>query len=252
MLFKYGFAAIFLLSTFSACETDKDADTIIDKSMKVHGADLLGHSNISFTFRGKQFRRYYHNGKFRYSRTFSDSAGHKIYQAINNDSTWQEVDSKHVVLPDSIRENIFESINSIVYFGFLPFKLNDEAVVKRYIGSSTINGDPYHEIEITFKKEGGGIDYQDRFVYWIHQNSYTIDYFGYRYEVDGGGERFREAYNIRNIKGIRIQDYKNYKVVADSLLPDRRIERFDQLYHDNKLELVSSVELEDVKIKLLN
>jgi len=250
--FRYLLGILLILPLFTVgCTYDNEPEAIIQKTIETHGGDKLYNSNIAFTFRGDRFERSYQNGRFRYARTFTDTLGQTVYEAINNDSTWREIDGQPVSLSDSTKANIHESINSIIYFGFLPFKLDDEAVNERYIGTATINGSPYHEIEITFDKQGGGKDYQDRFVYWIHRNKYTIDYFAYHYHIDGGGVRFREAYNRRSINGIRFQNYRNYKPVSDSLLPEYKIERFDELLKNNQLKLVSRVAIDSVSVKLL-
>ncbi len=84
------------------------------------------------------------------------------------------------------------SVNSVAYFALLPFRLNDAAVNKRYIGTSEIKGEPYFEIEVTFQQKGGGKDHDDVFIYWIHQQHFTMDYLAYSFIVDGGGTRFRK------------------------------------------------------------
>lgn len=225
------------------------ADEILRKSIQQHGREIFRNSNTTFTFRGTRYTRYYKNGLFQYSRNFQDSLGRDIYQAVNNDSTWQTINKEHRSLSDSTSLSIYESINSVIYFGFLPFKLNDPAVNAELLGKETIEGQLYYEIEVTFDKQGGGIDHQDRFIYWIHQQNYTLDYLAYYYETDGGGERFRAAYNRRSFKGMIIQDYKNYKIEPDSLITKRTIQRFDSLYQAGRLTMVSTVDLENVVVK---
>lgn len=229
----------------------KHADKILQKAIEQHGGAVYRNSNTTFKFRGTRYTRYYKNGIFQYSRSFKDSLGNDIYQAINNDSTWQTVNKKYRTLTDSASLTIYESINSVIYFGFLPFKLNDTAVKAEWFGKETIEGAPYHEIEVTFDKQGGGIDHQDRFTYWVHQQNYTLDYLAYYYETDGGGERFRAAYNRRSINGLIIQDYKNYKIEPGSLITRSTIQRFDSLYQAGRLTMVSTVELENVTVKPL-
>ena len=72
------------------------------------------------------------------------------------------------------------------YFAQLPYGLNSPAVQKKILGEATINGNTYYEIEVTFSKEGGGIDFEDRFVYWIHKENFTVDFLAYRYATNGG------------------------------------------------------------------
>ncbi len=41
----------------------------------------------------------------------------------------------------------------MVYFLYLPLKLNDSPVIKKYLGERTIKGKSYHQIEVSF--DGG-------------------------------------------------------------------------------------------------
>ena len=76
--------------------------------------------------------------------------------------------------------------------------LGDPAVQPRYLGVDTLQGEPYHEIEVTFRQDGGGRDYEDRFIYWIHPERHTMDYLAYGFHIDDGGARFREATQERH------------------------------------------------------
>ena len=250
----FSIIAIFSLSLLCiSCsnKTKPDAANIIEKTIQQHGGTIYQNSRTDFNFRGTQYTRYYKDGRFRYARSFEDSLKRTVYEAVNNDSTWQTIGGKQQHVADSVMTTIYESINSVIYFGFLPFKLQDLAVHAQYLGTDTLKGKPYHEIEVTFDQAKGGIDHQDRFIYWIHTQAYTLDYLGYYYEVDGGGARFREAYNRRNINGMIIQDYKNYRAEPSSLITRGNIQQFDSLYRAGQLTLVSTVDLNEVSVQPL-
>lgn len=66
----------------------------------------------------------------------------------------------------------------------------------------------------------------------------------YSFTVNGGGNRFRIAYNERYVNGIRFVDYKNYKTI-DNKYP---IQDIDKLYNTKELELLSKIELKDIKV----
>jgi len=73
-----------------------------------------------------------------------------------------------------------------------------------------------------------------------------LDYLAYKYATNGGGVRFREAYNTRVVEGIRFVDYNNYK-------PENKevsLSELDQLFTEEKLKLVSKIETEKVKVIL--
>ena len=116
--------------------------------------------------------------------------------------------------------------------------------IKKLIGEDEIKGKNYYEIEVTFSEEGGGTDFDDSFVYWINKETFTVDYLAYKYATNGGGVRFREAYNPRVVEGIRFVDYYNFK-------PDNKevsLPELDQLFTDEKLVLLSKIETKNVKV----
>ncbi|MEL7534879.1 MAG: DUF6503 family protein, partial [Bacteroidota bacterium] len=138
------------------------------------------------------------------------------------------------------------SVNSVLYFIRLPYGLNDPAVNKKYLGEESIKGKKYHKIEVTFEQEGGGKDYDDVFVYWLDQQSHYLDYLAYSYETDGGGLRFRKAFNARTIGGIRFQDYVNYKA---ELQAGREAASLGLLYEAAELDSLSSIINENISLQ---
>ena len=113
------------------------------------------------------------------------------------------------------------------------------------IGTEELVGEIYYKIKVTFDQEGGGEDYEDVFVYWIHKENFSMDYFGYYYKNDGGGIRFREAINRHKVGGITLSDYKNFKG------PDGYddVASLAAMYQDDDLELLSEIKLENLKIR---
>ena len=71
-----------------------------------------------------------------------------------------------------------------------------------------------------------------------------MDYLAYNYQVDGGGARFRETYNVRTIDGIRFADYVNYKPVPKTL----EVSTFDSLFVNGQLEELSRIDTENVEV----
>jgi hypothetical protein len=138
------------------------------------------------------------------------------------------------------------SINSVAYFAFLPFGLNDAAVIKEYLGEEEIQGEKYFKILVTFRQEGGGEDFNDVFVYWINKQTYGMDYFGYTYETDGGGIRFRQAVNSRKINGIRFSDYINFQ----GSKKEANVSELAKLFESSKLEKLSEINLTHVEVNI--
>ena len=110
-----------------------------------------------------------------------------------------------------------------------------------------IENKDYFKIHISFAEEGGGEDFDDDFVYWINQETFLIDYFAYSYSTDGGGKRFREMINLREINGLKVMDYINYEP-TDLSIP---IESFDQYFEEGGLVELSRIENRNIEVNYL-
>ena len=243
-LFSLAFllAAALWLAACAAQPQPPDPQAIVDQAIAAHGGEHLHHAIVEFDFRGKHFKITRDGGVFQYERLYTDSTG-SVREVLNNDDLYREVNGERVTLEEKARLKMEEDVNSVVYFALLPFPLNDPAVQKKYLGTATIAEEPYHKIEITFRQEGGGRDYQDRFIYWIHQETSTVDYLSYFYYTNVTGSRFREAYNVRTVGGVRFADHHNYK--SDTLRVDN-VERYDELV--GQMPLVSDIILENITV----
>jgi hypothetical protein len=215
---------------------------IVDGSIKVSGGEQYKSSMISFDFRGHHYVMEPHESgrilkriRFTDSVTVTDVKQGNEFQRLMNDSV--------VAVPDSMAIRYANSINSVHYFAYLPYGLNDPAVNKKLLGEVTVDGRPYYEVQVTFDREGGGKDYEDVYVYWFNKQNLKPDYLAYEFETDGGGLRFRKAYNERYVGGIRFVDYYNYESevgIHPSLL--------DSLYQAGKLRLLSKIELRNIEV----
>lgn len=235
------FFCVFLLGS---CQTQSDAEKIIDKAISAHGGEQYKHAKIAFDFRERHYQIMLNQGLFTYQSIRQDSIG-KVHDQLSNDGFIRKVNNQEIELSEEDQSKYANSLNSVVYFALLPYFLNDPGVNKELIGEDTIKGQPYYEIKVTFDKENGGKDYEDEFVYWIHQQNYTMDYLAYQYHVDGGGTRFREAYNTRGINGIRFADYINY----ESTIKNFALEDYDQLFEEGKVKELSRIKLENIQVE---
>ena len=234
---------LILLLAFS-CDQANDPQKIIDQVIENHGGARYENFKASFDFRDRHYVLHHEDGFFQYERHFMQD-GAQIKDILNNDGFKRFLNEQNIT--DTVRKAAAyaRSVNSVAYFALLPYRLNDPAVNKAYLGIGEIKGEPYHKILVTFDQQGGGEDYQDEFVYWVHTENLTMDYMAYLYYTDGGGRRFRAPINARTVGGIRFSDYENYHVL-DKNIP---IENFDQHYNQGKLELLSMIELEHLKVE---
>lgn len=237
---------LFIVTLFLivACREDTRpmaAQEIVDKSIEVCGGEAYRTSNISFDFRDKSYVLDVTGGKRVMKRiTTTDSS---VVVDIKRGSDFKRiVNDSLVVVPDTMAIKYANAINSVHYFAYLPYGLNDRAVNKELLGEVKIKDRKYHKVKVTFDKEGGGDDFDDIYVYWFNTDTMKPDYLAYEFHVDGGGMRFREAYNERFVGGIRFVDYINYKT-KDRSVP---IYKIDSLYLAGSLEELSKIELKNI------
>ncbi|MEA1787347.1 DUF6503 family protein [Arenibacter sp. GZD96] len=244
---NYKITLILTILILTSCrEKNKDAFTaqqIIDKAIEVSGGSRYKTKSIAFDFRDRSY--------------FSQPSGKgKVLQRLLKNDTITLLDVKSpdgfqrfindslVVVPDSMANKYSNSINSVHYFAYLPYGLNDPAVQKELLGEITINNQPYYKVKISFTEEGGGDDFEDVFLYWFHKETFKPDFLAYEFKVNGGGIRFREAYNERYIDSIRFVDYINYKPTDET--PFIHV---DSLYIKKTLEELSKIELKDIVVQ---
>ena len=237
-----------LLFTANGCtqEEKSEAQEIVDAAIAAHGGGLLDKSVVTFKLRDIQYRALRDEGAYVYSRTFThDSTGQRIHDVLRNSGFERTADEAVVDLPQERQEAFSASVNSVIYFALLPYFLNDAAVQKKYLGEATVKGEPYDKVQVTFEATGGGEDHEDVYVYWFHRGRHTMDYLAYSFEEEDGSEgtRFREAVNPREVGGVRFQDYINY--TSKEQFP---LENYDRAFEAGKLEKVSEINLEDVKV----
>jgi len=239
---------ILIFSCKDKAEKILSAQEIVDRSIEVSGGvEAYEQSTIAFNFRGRDYiseirgrkkilKRIQKNDTLNLLDLLSPSG----FQRFDNDSL--------VSLNDSLSVTYGNSVNSVHYFSKLPYGLNDAAVNKELLGETVVKGKQYFKVKVTFNQEGGGDDFDDTYVYFFNKENFKADYLAYDFHVNGGGIRFREAYNERYINGIRFVDYNNMKPINE----DVSVLQVDSLFNNNELELLSKIELTDIKVNLGN
>lgn len=230
-----------------SCENEKKplpVGKIIDKTIENAGGEKYRHAEISFLFRGKKYKSVRNCGMFSLERISEDSLGN-IRDVVTNEGFSRYRNGSLQSLADSMAVRYKNSVNSVHYFVQLPFGLNAPAVNKTLIGTDSIAGKIYYEIKVGFDQQGGGSDHEDAYVYWINKNDFTVDYLAYRYHTNGGGVRFREAFNPRKIGGICFVDYRNF--APENL--DVKLSDLDSLFSAGKLNLFSTIENTKIEVK---
>ncbi|WP_194852381.1 DUF6503 family protein [Nonlabens antarcticus] len=244
---KKAIYTIVLVSLFivSCGDQGPSASEVMDKAIVAHGADLAANARLDFMFRKLNYSVDRNAGSFSYERNFPQ-AGAQVTDRWNNDGFTRHINDSLIVLNDSIASRYKASLNSVVYFAQLPYSLDGEAVNLKMIGTDSIKGSNYYEIEVTFKENGGGEDHEDVFLYWIDTQDFLIDYMAYSFCELECGFRFRESINRRNLEGIVVQDYNNYK----SSKQDPELSDLDDAFEAGKLQLLSEINTEFPEVTL--
>ena len=220
------------------------ADQIIREAIVRHGGEALKKARVDFDFRNRHYSGKGIGANFEYERIFKDSSGAEVLDKLTNDAFKRFIDGKETPISSKDSAAYSNSVNSVLYFALLPFFLEDPAVHSTYLGTAQLEGGTYDKIKVVFSEEDGGKDFEDEFVYWVHQEEKTMDFLAYNYLTDGGGARFRKAYNIREIKGVRFADYINFK----PMIPSRAVAQFDSLFEVGGMKELSRIELEHIKV----
>ncbi|MEZ4695691.1 MAG: DUF6503 family protein [Rhodothermales bacterium] len=230
----------------AGCASPSESERIIAAAAKTQRSDLLKNSLVSFHFRDASFTMKRNGGRFEYTRTFSDSLGNEVFDVVNNDGITRSVAGRPVSLDSTKHRSVYVDVNSVVYFASLPLPLLDPGVRSRYLGESQIDNQMLHKVEVTFTPEDGGLDHDDRFIYWFSKDDHTIRYMSYFFHTDGGGSRFRKAINIRRVNGIQFADYLNYASEPDTVRLS--VDRFDHYYESGMVSRVSDVISDNIAV----
>jgi hypothetical protein len=229
---------IFLLGIVSCGEKPLSSDMVIKKSIMYHGGIAYDTLAVHLQFRDIAYKIQLKEGSYSYSRIFNDTLGNRIIDILTNNGFSREINERKVSISAKDSSAYANALNSVQYFALLPHGLQQPAVKSELLPVQNIAGKDYYAIKVYFSKSNGGKDFDDEFIYWVDKKDFSMDYFAYKYNTDGGGIRFRKAYNSRAINGVIFQDYENYE--ADRGTELRQI---PALYSAGKLKLLSQIAL---------
>lgn len=238
---------LWLLLSILSCKQKENrelkAQQIVDKSIEASGGDLYGKSHISFVFRDNTYILGDENDP-RIQKRISVSDSAIIMDVVDQSGFKRFVNDRPVRVADSMATKYVNSINSVHYFAYLPYGLNDSAVNKELLQEVSLKDEEYYKVKVTFDKIGGGVDFDDVYIYWFNKKTFKPDYLAYEFHVDGGGLRFREAYNERKVNGLRFVDYHNYEPINKSA----SLYALDSLFLAGQLKRLSTIDLENIEV----
>jgi hypothetical protein len=222
---------------------DAGVTEVVTKMQEAHGVKNIDGKEITFSFRDKVYSRYSFNNQYGYSRSGLNEEGEMVIDSWRGDDFKRTINNVAVQITDKEENAYKNSINSVFYFALLPLSLSDPAVNIQLLGDVRVKGKMYTKIKVTFDEEGGGEDFHDVFIYWMNTETNTMDFLAYEYFTEGGGIRFREAFNPREVAGFLFQDYNNFKPTPGIELID-----MDKAFEMGEMEQVSEIVLEDIKV----
>lgn len=232
---------------------DAEALAALARARQAHGADRLDAAEVTFLFRGTPFVLRRENGRFRYARTITDEQGRTIEEVVDNDGAHRFVDGEEAPLTPDGAARLATAVNSVAYFALLPAPLDDPAVRARTLAPDTVGGEVLDRVEVTFAQEGGGSDWEDRYVYWLRRDDGRIDRYAYTYRPTPGdtsrsetGTRFRVPLGATEAGGVLFQDWVN--LTADSV---GTLDRFAAAHEAGETFEVSRVVLDSVRVRPL-
>jgi hypothetical protein len=217
-------------------------DSIIELAYEAHGGTNYRNTTYAFDFRGVTYSFLFTKDNYRYTKK-DTTKGKLLTDKMTSDGFERTINSKVEQLSEIEKHKYSESLNSVIYFASLPYKLRDKAVNRDYQDDTNINGENYFTVKISFDEKGGGTDHDDVFYYWINKQTHTIDYLAYQYATNGGGVRFRKAFNARRVNNVVFQDYVNFGAPVGTDLKD-----LPGLFERNELEELSRILSENVRV----
>jgi hypothetical protein len=238
-------ALLFSCTTPQEKSNQNKVNTIIHNCRNVYGSELIDENRITFQLRNYNYIWDYTDAGRLQQRSTIDTLENTITDIWIGDNFYRLKNKDTLEITPEAINKYKNSINSVFYFAFLPKSLTDEAVHATLLGEVEIKENTYYKIKVTFSEEGGGEDYEDIFLFWIHKNNYKLDYLAYQYFTEGGGMRFRATSNHHKLGDIILQDYNNYK-------PQDYFDDFlsiDSLFMKDELILVSRVDLERLDVR---
>ncbi len=204
-------------------------DEIMERAFARHGGEYLKNLEVDFKFRNHKYNAKLVDGEF----TFQNRVA--LHEKMEKENRAMTVTNGRMFNTSST--------NSVIHFALLPYNINNSMAHKQLMCTSKIKGEPYYKVEVTFDRNGGGDDFEDVYIYWVHKENFTIDYLAYSFHINGGGVRFREAYNQREVNGVRFQDYINYTIDQD--FPAQEL---DYAFESGLLREISRIDLEEIQV----
>ena len=236
-------SCLLILILFSCANPKKSltSEEIVEEAIAYSGKSNLEENILKFTFRDYHYKATPRCDGFKFERI---SKTKPVRDVLIKDQLTRYYKDSIVKLSDSIASSYYESVNSVHYFTQLPLRLKDKAVNLSQLSKEIVEEKTYHRVKVKFSEDGGGVDYEDVYIFWFDEEDFSMDYLAYSFKVNDGGLRFRKAINRRTVQGVIFQDYENYKPKVKS----KNLEDIGEMFENDELELLSLIENENIEL----
>jgi hypothetical protein len=250
--------ALLLAAAFWSCGSPRTIGRVPDTAPSVdiaawaigkmtarHGGELYFGSDITFEARERRYRAVFDSsGAYRYERR-ARIAGQEMVDVLDAAGFRREVDGGRISMSPSDREEAAYSLGQVLFFATFPHHLRYPAIATEFLGLDTLEGRSYYRVGVVFLQTTSGYAPEDRYVCWIHDGEYTLDYLAYSFERHGGGARFFKALTRQEAGGLLFSAYQAYLPPEDS----RDLAAFGQFYRQNRLQTAARVEHNNLMVK---
>ena len=245
----YRFALILACIGFIGCgftfdKSVPDVPLIVSKALSFHGEEVFQRSSISMTITSLSgsFEIYSDRdgGNFEYTITDSQS---KRRVTLSNTLVQEWHDEKLLQLDEEGESRARAFVDARVFFPLLPFTLRGDDVHFKDLGLESWHGQNLHKIKVFFTPDTSN-DADDNYMFWFDPDTGRIEQFGYDFN---GGLRYRKAVEFIRAGNILFSNQENYGIDGRRV----PVETLSPSYVDEKMRLISSVELSNISVNLL-
>ena len=181
-------------------------------------------------------------GMYDYTATGKVRESLRSIHITNDEVGWTE-DGVTQTFEPAREQRLRDWVMARLYFGFLPYRLNDPGVYKEDFGLETWGDKTFHKVKVTFEP-GISTDASDEYMYWFDPESGQVEQFAYSYQGDPGGLRFRRATNYRRRGEILFFDQENLGLDA----PGLRVDMITPEMVETRMGKISTVAFEDIDV----
>ena len=232
-----------------ASEQTSERLEIVDRAIEYHGGMRYESSDTTLRMCSKsgcyQIRARVDDGQFLYDVAAIDHSQERRV-VWTNDSLELRVEGVPRAVETDRVQTLRDWAMARIYFCFLPFRLNDESVLKEDLGLEDWDGRDLHKVKVSFQA-GSSSGADDEYLYWFEPGSGRLQQFAYSFSGDPGGLRFRRATRFRRVSDILFFDQENMGVDGDGFTVDQIDPGFV-----SQMKPISTVELSNIRVEALD